>query len=293
MDHSSSRLILHRRVRVQTTTRHVIVHYHVFKNAGSTIDSILMRNFGALWGSIEGPNPWGTLSSEAVLQYARDNPELKAISSHHARLPQPNCSDIIFHPLLFLRHPIDRVGSVYSFERRQPENSPNLGVKIAQARGLAGYVKWRLSDGNGAVIRNFHTVHLSGREKDMRKAVATDHDLQFAMQRISRLPVFGIVELFEDSISRIGDYLAEHFANFDASYAVVNKSPERKETIKERLEEIAESLGTDLYQELLDKNAMDMRLYNDALAIFQSRGLPRLPAPRQARIRLGANLEIA
>ncbi len=37
--------------------RRVILHYHIFKNAGSTIDFILARNFGHRLGFYEGLEP--------------------------------------------------------------------------------------------------------------------------------------------------------------------------------------------------------------------------------------------
>jgi hypothetical protein len=261
--------------RMKVTMRHIIVHYHIFKNAGSTIDVILQNRFAGLWGSIEGSYPWDTLSRDAILQYALAHPTLKAISSHHARLPVPDDSNLVFYPLIFLRHPIDRLGSVYSFERREPKDSASLGVKIARENDFAGYVKWRLSEGNGAVIKNFQTIHISGREKDMRTAAASDSDLKDAMERISHLPFFGIVELFDDSIARMKSYLAPHIGQIDTNYAVVNRSPERKTTLQERLDEIEDALGKSLYQEVLDKNALDLQLYDSALKLFELQGADR------------------
>ena len=176
---------------------------------------------------------------------------------------------------------------MYSFERRQSPDSPSLGVKIARARDLAGYVRWRLSDGNGCVIRDFQTVHLSGRENDMRTARATGHDLHLALERLTRLAFFGVVELFEDSISKMSGYLTAHFSDVKMSYAVVNRSPEREGTLEERLQQFSDAIGPDLYQELLDKNALDLQLYNAARRYFSRepweehasfrREAPRLP----------------
>jgi hypothetical protein len=250
--------------------RHIIIHYHIFKNAGSTVDSVLKKSFGDQCGSIEGLNPWDTLRPDAILKYAIDSPNIKTISSHHARLPTPNFPNLAFHPLLFLRHPIDRAGSVYSFERRQPISSPSLGVKIAREKDFAGYVKWRLSDGNGAVIRNFQTVHLSGRQNDMRVAIATDSDLKDALKKISQLPFFGIVEFFDNSIERMNKYLSQYFEHVDVNCSIANRSTERKNTLQERLDDVEIMLGSDLYQELLDKNALDMHLYDYALRLFSS-----------------------
>lgn len=39
----------------------VVVHYHIFKNAGSIVDWILKKNFGELARKFDGPDPEGTV----------------------------------------------------------------------------------------------------------------------------------------------------------------------------------------------------------------------------------------
>ena len=251
--------------------RHVVVHYHIFKNAGTTIDAILTRNFGSSHGHIEGKKPWDTLASDSILQFARGGRGLKAISSHCARLPIPSDAHIVFYPLIFLRHPIDRVGFVYAFERKQAENSPDLGVKIALEEDIRGYVKWRLEEGHGSVIKNFQVVHLAGRERDMRIAHATKDDLSIALERLNRLEFFGIVECFQESILKMERYLSNTFGPINTSCRIENRSPDRKETLKERVDELRCELGSALYDEILDKNSLDLELYNRSLELFRTR----------------------
>lgn len=244
--------------------RHIIFHHHIFKNAGSTVDQILKKNFKELWQEVEGEHPWSTLDSSYVLEFCKKNPELIAISSHQARWPLPNTSDIHFHPLLFLRHPLDRVGSVYAFEKRQPTTSQSLGARVARENDFEGYVRWRLADGNGAVIKNFQTIFLSGRLKDMRSAVASKEDLISALEHLEQLPTYGIVENFADSIARMGENLGTQFENLDFSYSIENKSNERKADLKDRIADIKDNLSPGLYQELLEKNFFDLEIYEKA-----------------------------
>lgn len=251
--------------------RHIIIHYHIYKNAGTTIDGILEKNFGAQCGYIEGANPWDTLESHLVLKYAMDNPQLKSISSHQARLPLPVNQDISFHPILFLRHPIDRIGSVYFFERNQPADSPSLGAKIARDCGIVEYVKWRLEEGNGSVIRNFQTIYLAGRQRDMRSAAATDQDLKLAIDRMSLLPCFGIVEYFNESIARIGKYLSQYFGPVDMRYSIKNRSDERKTAVQARLDDMEAALGRNLFKRLIYENDMDIQLYESSLELFSQK----------------------
>lgn len=248
--------------------RHIVVHYHLFKNAGTTIDTVLQNHFGNACGAVEGAHPWETLTPADIADYARAHPDLRAISSHQARLPAPEAADMAFHPVLFLRHPIDRVGSVYEFERLQPPESPSLGARIAREQDFAAYVRWRLTPGNGAVIRDFQTTHLSAREADMRTARATTADLAEACARLDALPFFGLVERFDESLARMRTWLSPHVGTLPVRYTVENSSEGRKTTLEERLREIATALGPELYARLLQENALDLRLYEHATRRF-------------------------
>lgn len=248
--------------------RPVIIHYHIFKNAGSTIDSIFKRHFKNAYVSIDGDTPGGTLDSQFLLEYVERHSTINVLSSHQGRLPVPASTFIIFYPILFLRHPIDRIGSVYLFERNQPNHNTALHVKIAKENGLEGYVKWRLSENNGAVIKNFQTIYLSGREKEMRYAKANRVDLEIALERLHTLDFFGIVESFGESITRMKKYLSSDFGEINTYYDIKNKSRGRKNTLVERLEELQNSLSPSLYNELIEKNALDIELYSAALDLF-------------------------
>jgi len=255
----------------QSVMRQVIIHYHIFKNAGSTLDSLFKRKFGNGFASIDGNTTSDTLQADYLLEHIENHPKIKVVSSHQCRLPPPVSSAINFHPILFLRHPLDRVGSVYLFEKNQPKNETALHIRIARENDLAGYVKWRLAENNGAVIKNFQTIYLSGREGDMRTARATRDDLKVALERLHALDFFGIVELFDESILRMKGYLSRNFGRINTSYTVQNKSQGRKATLTERLEDLKNTLGPALYDELVGKNSLDLELYNTALELFNSR----------------------
>jgi hypothetical protein len=75
---------------------HIIVHYHIFKNAGSTVDAILRNNFGEACGKYEGNELAAVVKPEQLLKYVLENPHLKVISSHNARLPAPEYPRLTF-----------------------------------------------------------------------------------------------------------------------------------------------------------------------------------------------------
>ena len=86
--------------------RTVILHYHYFKNAGTSVDDILARNFPGAWmtGEFDGMN-----NHEAVARWIAANPQASAFSSHTAQFPLPAIEGVMVLPVVFLRHPLDRI----------------------------------------------------------------------------------------------------------------------------------------------------------------------------------------
>ena len=246
--------------------RNVILHYHIFKNAGSTIDAILKKNFPSSWGAVEGKPQIYRLYNEDLLKYILGNKNIVAISSHEARPSLPNVGNLAFYPILFLRHPIDRIGSIYSYRRSLPEiTTPS--TKIAKEMDITGYIRFCLANPNAETIINFQTTYLSSSEKDLRKPP----EFEAALQKIREFPFFGLVERFDESIMLLRDYLLGTFGKLDLSYTVANKSQGRNGSIETRIKNIESALGPDLYLELLEKNALDLELYNQAAQIFTER----------------------
>lgn len=261
--------------------RTIIIHYHLFKNAGTTIDRILDQRFPAdTHGYIEGPHPWSTVSSRQILDYALATPSIQAISSHQARLPLPEHPSIRFLPILFLRHPIDRFGSVYEFERRHPPEDTSPSVAVAKQGGLAAFANWTISEAGTAVCRNFQVTHLAGIQRDMRTARATHDDYLQALAHLRQLPFFGLVESFDESLDRLRGFLRPYIGNLDRLVTIENISPGRDATLAARLEHIRNELGPSLYKGLLEHNALDMLLYTEAQALFTESQRQRFPVKR-------------
>lgn len=170
--------------------------------------------------------------------------------------------------MLFLRHPIDRVGSVYSFESRQPGNSPSPGAQIARTSSIREYVSWRLKKGNGAVIRNFQVSFISGREMDMRYAEAVRDDLVRAIEQIDQMKIFGLVEFFEASVHAFKKEYKGVMEPFEIQPAHYNQSEGRETELEARIKKLKQELGSALYAELLEKNCLDLELYNAAKKRF-------------------------
>lgn len=248
--------------------RQVLVHYHLFKNGGSTVDAVLRRHFGKGWAGVEGERPWSVLAASALAGLLDADPGIKAISSHQARMPPPTVPGVVFHSLFFLRHPIDRAGSVYAFERRQSSDAP--GARAARTMDFAEYIDWRLHEGDGGVICNFQAVHLGWPEGEAGTRTTADDALVNAVALVRQAPFFGLVEKFDASLARMKAWLAPHFGDIDVRQDAVNRSEGRAASLDERLAAIRRELGPRRYQALLDANRLDLALHEAALARFEA-----------------------
>lgn len=97
--------------------RYVLVHYHIFKNAGSTIEYVLQRAFGNRFRAVHGPQPDSVLFGVDLARFLAKNPEVTAVSSHHLKYPLPVLPRTQIFDCCFLRDPIQRLWSMHKYLR--------------------------------------------------------------------------------------------------------------------------------------------------------------------------------
>ena len=251
---------------LQGIMRPVILHYHYFKNAGTSVDAMLSRNFPGGWLSAEFQ---GHTNHHEVGRWIAANPQACAFSSHTAELPLPVVDGVEILPVVFLRHPLDRVFSAYSFERHQQSDS--LGAKLAKETDFAGYVRARLNMPHDRQTRNFQTFRLSRGGGD--RALS---EIDRALHTLDRLPFVGLVEDFRRSTMRMNGWLRESFPEFQAFEVRKNVTRPQELTLEERLDHIRREIGDELYAVLLEANQNDIRLHEAAKlkAVAQPAAVP-------------------
>lgn len=244
--------------------RPVIVHCHLFKNAGSTLDWSLRRNFGQAF--VDHRDDEAMRRGEAFLgPYLLDHPEVRAISSHHVRFPLPVSKIFEAIPIIALRHPIDRARSVYEFERRQESDTP--GAQQAKLLSFPDYVRWRLSAEAAPTIRNFHCSFCTG---VFDAKIGEQHYLD-SVALLTKTPLLILVERYDESMLLLEHYLGSFFPGIDLSYVRQNETPDRMPILEQRVEAVLRELGPELAHEFQEQNHWDMKLYNDAHAIIIER----------------------
>lgn len=233
--------------------RALILHMHLFKNAGTTLDWSLARAFGEAFcdhrddASMRG-NP------AFLAQFVGENPALEAISSHWLPLPIPQLDARIAYPVAFLRDPIERIASVYAFERQQAVDHP--GTRRARTSTLAEYVRWRLEAGTGPVIRNYQMRMFSGDYP----GEGDEAQYEMALENLKLFPVVGLLEDYARSVVLLESALRPGFAEIDLAWRPQNvRDPGDVRTAQERRLAVEHELGS-LRDAVLEANRLDLAL---------------------------------
>ena len=194
--------------------RAVVVHCHIFKNAGSTFDWSLKRNFGSDFFEyrMRRARP---LTAEMLARIVAENPGVRAISGHGVALPLAPIPGHVLLPALFIRHPVERAYSVYTFERHQSEDT--RGSLMARKQSFAEYVAWRLTPESPAILRNYQTRYCSGMLGKARLPV-TGTQFKSAMDIIARVELLGVVDDYDRCMVLFEQVLARHGLDSDLRY---------------------------------------------------------------------------
>ncbi|MGF1461781.1 MAG: hypothetical protein ACFB2Z_01175 [Maricaulaceae bacterium] len=247
----------------------VIIHYHLFKNAGTSVDAMLQTAFGPAW--IEVEHGWNEPLSRSVFrQFIIDHPECVAFSSHTASLDPPQFNDRAVYPIVFLRHPIDRARSVYAFERQQ--DADTIGAQKAKSLDFADYVRWRLDLPLDRQIRNFQVTRLAAGSGVISELALYER----ALLALEAFPVWGRVEAMTQSVERLNAWLAQDFPGLKLTPQHANRHEGRADGLDARLRAIRQELGRSLYDELQAANTLDLALYG---AVVSGLGRPFKPPP--------------
>lgn len=254
--------------------RPVLVHYHLFKNAGSSIDRNLKRCFGDAWHAFDPASPSAVLTAEQLDQEIEAHPEACAFSSH-CIVPPVLSTVAALHPIVVLREPISRVRSAWLFEwQKQKGAEKPIG-------SLAEYIETKFASPRRNAIENFQTIRLSVTDPATNRAAEGTGDealLSAAVSFIDSLPAFGLVERFDESLELLQAAYGSAFESLDLQPVQVNRTDATPMSLEERHERIRSEVGQTVYDELKRRNELDSRLYEHAADVFS-----KLAADRATR----------
>lgn len=238
--------------------RKILIHAHIFKNAGSTLDFSLKRSFGDRFIDHREDDKMVVGKQEYLEAFLKDHPEVVALSSHSIHFIPKDTPEFEFYTIYMLRHPIERIRSVYDFERKQEIDRP--GPNKAKELDLARYVEWRMQDDVPATIRNCQTVFLSGEGPN---ADDLENKFLIASENIIK-SLIGITHRYNESMVVFEEKLKPLFPDIDLSYRRKNVIDQNhEEDLETKLNSLRKRLGNKkLMRVVEEKNAFDLALFN-------------------------------
>lgn len=246
--------------------RFVLLHYHILKNAGSTIEDILDRSFGAGYRTIDIPERDAHLPEDILLSLLQSDPRIQAVSSHQLHYPVPTVPGYLFFDLCILRDPIDRIRSMYDYFREKPAlgdpvsefaNQFPLGQFVAR---LIDEMPWYIHDAQVNLLSN-------GIVNDCPSGA----DLARAAARMMRTSFLGVVDLFTDSLVAGQYFLQPVFPELKCAEASVNVSGGLEGSLERRVAKVRDACGPEIYDRLLALSGMDLELLERARAEIKRR----------------------
>lgn len=235
--------------------RLIILHYHLFKNAGSTIEEILDHSFRGRFQRVETADPGGIVTDRDLLRHMWDEPGSLAVSSHQIRYPMPQVFGYLFFDVCFLRDPLDRLRSFYDYFRQRPD-SANPISRLANECGLGQFAA-RMVREQPLFVRNNQVNLLAcrGNSED-----PDERDLALAIRRVRAAAFPGVVDLFKESLAVGGARLRQVFPDLDLNQPPVNVSKGMQGTLQGRIARLRDACGGPLFEELMRMTALDRRL---------------------------------
>lgn len=245
----------------------LLIHYHIFKNAGTSFEWALERTYGDRFRRYDSSSPGGLVSPRELARLVRNEPHLTAISSHQAVPPAPRILGRKVLTSILIRDPLARIGSIYAFERGQKVETP--GALKAKELDFKSYVQWRLAN-SPAIFCNYQVHFCSGRK--LLFGDCSQRDLEAAIIRLDAIDIVGTVKRYSEWLALAQVVLGESAERLTLQAAHRNRSdPKSSESEQEIHARLVRDLGAELTAELLRRNELDMCLYQVADALLTRR----------------------
>lgn len=247
--------------------RLVLLHYHILKNGGSTIEEILRRSLPETFASFDHPHRDAEIRPAELVEFLNEHPTVNAFSSHQIFYPVPRAPGFLFFDLCFLRDPFDRIRSIYDYFRGKPADDDPIRM-LAHGNTLRDFVGRLIEEMPWAVNDVQVNLLAHGLVNDTPRGF---EDLETATRRMRETSFLGVVNCFEESLVA-GEYaMRTVFPALDCAQERVNDSARPGSTMEQRLERFKTDLGDDVFSELARLNAMDLELLRRARAEVRRR----------------------
>lgn len=231
-----------------------IINIHIPKNGGTTFNDIIKRNFANAYVpyyKYHEENRKGIgkpLSEVEFLKFVEQCPPfIKIISGHHIHpASASNNEKYRLDYLTFIRHPIDRILSLYHYERKWSTRKPEIyGYHHCSQKPFEEYIDIRAE--KDTALSNWQVYDLTG-----------EFSGEIAIELLKNFLFVGLVEEFDKSLLLLQEILLEKqvLSSFDTGYVHLNTAGKQKVN--------KSSLSSSVLEKLLVMNQEDLKLFNYA-----------------------------
>jgi hypothetical protein len=232
--------------------RRVLVHYHVMKCAGTTIATILEREFGDACYHVHRPDPRGAVSADDLAAFLRATPQARAVTSHHLRYPVPREGAVIVD-CCPVRRPLDRLESLYNFMSLDASQL----LHPLTSGGIAHFFT-ALAERYPDNLTNVQTAALGMRD---RYRTPGRRDLETAVRRVEESGFVVLVDRFDESMVVAEYFLGPSWPGLKFHYDDArNTTRPVRYHMDERKQRFRERCGEDVYAMLEHHNELDEEL---------------------------------
>lgn len=239
---------------IGTRVRHIILHHHIFRNAGTVIERILDKNFPDAFAVLNSHNHDHTITHSDLLLFLREHQEVRAVSSYQVRPPGPEVLDFVFFDVILLRHPLDRI--CVMFDGYQRDNSAEALATLARTSDLETFAE-QLMSRYPHLVNDAQVNYLANGGRYFRPPNASD--LQEAVQIMKHAALPGLTHLFDLSLATAEYYFFPAFPSIDFSYVTANPSAPAT-SYKSRLDHLRAGCKPSTYERLVAMNHLDLEL---------------------------------
>jgi len=247
--------------------RTVICHYHIYKNSGTSFDSLLSKNYGERHICMDGPFPYFIIDQEQLGRVIERNSKVIAFSSHQFQLPVPVSLDFQVLPVVFVRHPLLRIQSIYKFKRQS--NDGTITSANAQNMMFDEWIEHCFIDRQEIThISNAQTRLLGSvyRQRPLmrRNSHAMEYDINQAIRNIENVQLLARTEYFNQDVGYFPRILKKYGVefNFKETTPLNVTSNFQNRSISDRVDQVTQSLSDGNYQKLLIANKQDSLLFD-------------------------------
>ena len=180
--------------------REILIHAHLPKCGGSTLNLILRNNFGRRFRGIYDLPIKKRFSSAEVRALIEKEPAISCFASHSFSLDLPfSDSGFALRAIAFVRNPVQRFLSHYFYHRNHTRLVPQ-----ARDLRLEDYISYALRDGNKPTYIDGQTLLLSGSAdaaglERIQRLLADKQLLLFPLEHFDRVCIL-LEKMFPDAL---------------------------------------------------------------------------------------------